>query len=270
MMKSIAIYCVTYNSYKETQLFIESVNTAAGMLKGVEVVVFVADNTEKECQIILTDYPNIKVEPYIIGRNLGYFGAVKKCMQKHKPISYDYVIISNVDIVVNEKALKRLSELSINDDIGWLAPMIFSTSEKRDRNPKILSRYSKRKLQILKLLYSYPWLNRLYEQTLYRRKSIKSYSHKEGEEIYAGHGSFIILTKTFFSRIGMIDYPVFLFGEEIYLAEQCRKYGLKTIYVPSILITDSDHCSTSKMKSSFYYKCNLESIKYILNEFYNE
>lgn len=267
-MKSIAIYCVTYNSYAETDRFLSSVDVAAEKSNNMNVTVFVADNTEDNIQVIRTDYPNISVEPFVVGKNSGYFGAVQQCMQKHNPANYDYVVISNVDLVVNNDALKRLAEIDVTDSIGWLAPMIYSTAENRDHNPKIMSRYSKRKLHLLKFMYSHPWINRLYEHTVYRLKSSIQDVHEEGEKIYAGHGSFIILTNAFFRKAGTIDYPIFLFGEEIYLAEKCRLNRMKTIYVPSVMITDSDHCSTGKMQPSFYYKCNYESIRYILHEYY--
>jgi GT2 family glycosyltransferase len=94
-------------------------------------------------------------------------------------------------------------------------------------------------------------------------------------DIYAGHGSFILLTRAYFEKCGMIDYPVFLFGEELYLAEECRKHSLRVIYRPEICIYDSEHVSTSKLKKTlpfkktFYYQCNSDAIDYILANYYN-
>ena len=53
------------------------------------------------------------------------------------------------------------------------------------------------------------------------------------KDVYAGHGSFIILTKYYLSKVGIVNYPVFLFCEEIYLAEMCRINNLLVRYEPS-------------------------------------
>ena len=89
-------------------------------------------------------------------------------------------------------------------------------------------------------------------------------------DIYAGHGSFMMLSKNFFEHYKKIEYPVFLFGEEIYLGELIRLAGMRARYVPSLEVIDMEHTSTGKMKKEFYYKCNKESIDYILDHFYNE
>ena len=67
-----------------------------------------------------------------------------------------------------------------------------------------------------------------------------------------------------------MDYPCFLFGEEIYLAEHLRKRGLKTYYDPNLKVYDSDHVSTGKMKSKAYYQYNYKSIDMLLKEYFNE
>ena len=92
--------------------------------------------------------------------------------------------------------------------------------------------------------------------------------YKRQGEIYGGHGSFIILTKMYFERCGIINYPVFLFGEEIYLAEQCRQQGLKVVYDPTIAVKDTEHASTGNMPSRFYCNCNAKALEYIMSAFY--
>ena len=64
------------------------------------------------------------------------------------------------------------------------------------------------------------FLHKLYTMTLYKTKRYRS---NEAKYIYAGHGSFIILTKAFFQNYSNIAYPMFLYGEEIYLAELIRE-----------------------------------------------
>jgi hypothetical protein len=86
--------------------------------------------------------------------------------------------------------------------------------------------------------------------------------------IYAGHGSFIILTRTFFGHGGTIDYPMFLYGEEIYLAEECRQRQLSVVYAPQISVRDIGRVSTGKFSSRQYCQYNYKAICYLISRYY--
>ncbi len=245
-MKEIALFCVSYQSDKERDAFLASINMAAKKASDrVNVEIYVANNT--------------------IDNNPGYFGAVKRLMQAIDVKTYDYIIISNVDLMVEEDFFIKLASYKCQEDIGWIAPQIWSEKEKRDKNPRQMTRYSLRKLKLLRLGYQIPWLDTLYTKTLYKRKKMH---RKQPGYVYSGHGSFIILTKTYTARCGKVNYPVFLFCEEIYLAEQCLQAGLKVVYSPNMKVIDLEHVSTGKMDHRTYCKHNLEAIDYIIRTFY--
>ena len=82
--------------------------------------------------------------------------------------------------------------------------------------------------------------------------------------------SFIILTKAFFQNYSNIAYPMFLYGEEIYLAELIREKFLLVYYDKDIGVKTIDHVSTGKMKSKFYYECNYKSLVYLIDKFYRK
>lgn len=254
-MKRVAVFCVTYNSDKELEQYEASLKKAVEKANGaVEMDIYTAKNTKVD--------------------NPGYFGGIRRQMEKVDVEAYDYCILSNVDLTVEEDFFVKLAAYDCAEDTGWIAPQIWSEVEHRDRNPKIKSRYSLRKLQILRTFYQFPILDTLYTKTLYKRKRGNESQESVGRapvlggSIYAGHGSFIILTRKYFEQCGKIDYPVFLFCEEIYLAEQCLKGGLKVMHVPEIKVFDTEHASTGKMNHRFYCRCNYEAMQYIIRQFY--
>lgn len=245
-MIRIALFGVSFESDKEKELFLSSIEKAkkrAMMVAAVDV--FVACNTREN--------------------NPGYLGAVRLLMNHVDLGLYDYIIISNVDLTIEEDFFIKLANYQCQEDIGWIAPQIWSEKEKRDKNPRQTGRYSLLKLKLLRLGYQFPWLDTLYTKTLYKRKKMQ---RKQPGYVYSGHGSFIILTKTYITRCGIVHYPVFLFCEEIYLAEQCLLAGLKVVYSPDIKITDLEHISTGKMDHRTYCKYNLQAIDYIIKTFY--
>lgn len=245
-MKRIAVFCVTYNSDKELERYEASLRKAAEAAKGVaELDIFVARNTKED--------------------NPGYFGGVKRQMEQVDVEAYDYCIISNVDLTMEEDFFVKLADYDCPKNAGWIAPQIWSQLEGRDRNPGRMERPSLRKLQMLRTFYRIPILDTLYRRTFYRRKRYQS--HPAGR-IYAGHGSFIILTKRYFEKCGKIDYPVFLFCEELFLAENCRKANLSVEYVPTLRINDSEHVSIGKMPHDIYCRYNYEAVQNIIKTFF--
>ena len=246
-MKRIAIFCVSYHSDKERDAYLTSIEAAAKKAgEEVQVDTLVANNTEAD--------------------NPGYFGAVKKLMQDVNVAEYDYAIVSNVDLTLAEDFFINLAAYDCPEDTGWIAPRIWSQLEGRDRNPQRLARPTRRKMQILKAFYQYPLLDTIYHHTAYRRK--KYNTQAEPGTIYAGHGSLIILTKHYLQKCGKIDYPIFLFCEELFLAENCRQAGLTVRYEPSIQVNDKEHVSIGKMPHSVYCQHNLKAMNYIIKKFF--
>lgn len=264
----IFIVAVNYNSYNELSRFLNSVDQAATNSPSATVKVVVADNSTNIQDVDVSMYTHIETSIVQHG-NLGYLGGAQAIINKESDIlSYDFVAISNVDIVLEEDFFCQLVSKDIDENVGWVATKIWSEDEGRDRNPKVMERYSKRKLQIINMMYRFPILDWLYTNTMYKKKA--EYAPSPECDLYAGHGSFMLLTRAFFRKYEKIEYPIFLFGEELFLAELIQKAGLKVHYVPELVVKDTEHVSTGKMRKSFYYKCNKESIDYILKTFYNE
>lgn len=245
-MKRIAVFCVTFKSDVELERYKASLQKAAEKAgDAVELDIFVSQNTEED--------------------NPGYFGGIRRAMLKTNVTAYDYVIISNVDLTVEKDFFVKLATYDCAEDTGWIAPQIWSAQEGRDRNPKIMNRYPLKTLKILKTIFRFPPVWTLKRAISSHRK--KGEMHPAGE-IYGGHGSFIILTKRYFDSCGVINYPVFLFCEEIWLAEQCRKAGLKVLYEPKFVVSDAEHASTGRMKLSYYCHLNEMALDYIIRTFY--
>lgn len=266
-MTKLALFCVTYNSYNELFSFLDSVSCAITESGNFDVDVYVADNTEKNIKNLSNIYEDapFKLKVFAFNTNYGYMGAISRMVNGIDCSEYDFIAISNVDLILSKDALSQLLSTNISDDIGWIAPALLSGLEKRDRNPQILKRYSIGRLKLLRLMFKYPILHYVYCKTFYKRKKMSKYGPMD---IYAGHGSFMLFTKSFYSHNKTLDYPIFLYGEEIFLAELCRNAGLRVVYRPNIVIYDEEHVSTSKLKRSFYYKCNYEALDFLIRKFY--
>lgn len=268
-MKKIAIFCVNYGSYRELDCFLKSVDRAASCAAGSMLAeVFVADNTEVGVKDINVDVSCVPVTLFPFRRNHGYMGAVQRMMQSVDVLAFDYVAVSNVDLEMSETALLELGRLDVEDAVGWIAPSLYSVRLHQDRNPALMERYTRKRLEALRFMFSHPFLHVLYKHTLYKRKKLRK-QYAVPVNIYAGHGSFMILTRSFFVRAGSPDYAAFLFCEEIYLAERCRRAGLSVRYCPTVRLRDKEHVSVGGLRSSAYYRYNVDALDYILRTFYS-
>lgn len=268
-IKSLAIYCVNYASYTELHSYLLSIEqAAAAAVNQIKVHVYISDNTETQIEAIETKcYITISVRVFPLHKNLGYLGAIQHMMHVTDVMAYDYIAISNVDLIVAEDAFKILSNLQIDNNIGWIAPKLFSSKLNYDRNPAVMSRYTSKQLSMLRFMFQHPYINYIYKHTFYKRKKIRK-PYKNGTRIYAGHGSFMLLSKEYFKRCGIPEYKTFLFCEELYIAEKCRQNNLLVVYFPEISLYDIEHVSVSKLHKPSYYQYNSESLSFILKTFY--
>jgi len=265
-MKKIAFYCVNYNSNETLCRFLESIDVACERTKKTAMIdVFVSDNSET---VFPVDYlPRLFTVKHIVcDGNRGYLGGIEYAMNIVSPSSYDYAILCNIDILLSSETLTSLVHYDAAENVGWIAPSIYENFRGINTNPFAVDRYSVTKLRLLRLSFKYPIIHYVYSRTLQRMK--KYPDSVETRPIYAGHGSFMILTKEFFKRCSRLDYPVFLYGEELYLAEECRRRNLKVVYVPDIKLTTLGSVSTRKLKRNSLYRYNYEALTFIIDQYY--
>ena len=272
-MKSVLISCVTHNSYKELGDYLETINSAAQKASDIcTVSVVVADNSTTKKKVDISKYTNINIEIKEV-ENLGYFGSSQKSIEYLYPDKiklFDFVIISNVDIKLDSSFIVKLCEVETKN-VGWIVNREFTHAKNKEENPMYISRISKSKLQILKILYSFPLLYAFYEKCIYpiRQKKKQNYLFSN-QNIYAGHGSVIILTKNFIDKNFPLNFPCFLYGEEIFIAELVIKSNLKTIFIPSIYVENISSVSTGKILNNSKCKMLKKSCNMLLEYFFTE
>lgn len=262
----LLIVCVNYNSYDELCGYLHSVDKSASNVQDdLQLDVIIADNSSLKEVVDSSVYKYIRVKQVEL-QNLGYLGGAQAIINNvENPTQYNYIIISNVDLQFENETVKQLRDFEVGDNVAWVSPSIYSEKYHKNLNPNILSRYKYWKLFLLKLTYNKLFF-RIYTKYYFSNKDM-NVNYPE-MEIYAGHGSFVILTSNFFKNYSRLDYPVFLYGEELYIAELIYKKNMKVVYTPSIKLKTTGGVSTSKIPSNSFFRYNKEAINFILNKFY--
>ncbi len=274
-MVNIAILCVNYNSYNELNNYVESIDIAAKIAANkVFVDVYIADNSDIKQDIETKKYASINSYVFPYNQNLGYIGAIMQLIKEigdEKIKRYDYVIFSNVDLLLSDSFFVNLIQTDYPENIGWIAPRIKTIGKNKEENPFIMNRPTTFKIKMLKLYYSSSLIYILYQFFYqFRHKDRKKMTlNNKIIKIYAGHGSIMIFTKSFIYKNYNFNFPGFMYGEEIFFAELSRIENLNVIYCPYVSVFNIGGVSTKLYKVKLIRKFNKNSLKLIEKLFYS-
>ena len=276
----VCIIAVCYNAHEDAKRLLDSIELAiAGPRAPVDLLVVLSDNSSSVAphDLIGADYSfNYS---YLTNENIGYFPAFNAGIKSlnFAPSTFDYIAVSNVDLLLDKSFFVNLAKLQADPDVGVIAPKIRSLSNGRDLNPKMLGRPGVKQIKLARAIFVYPVLFKIYNAFTRLKEYLVSKNQKvtaKGSppvdgylEMYGAHGSFIIFTKNYFLAGASIDYPRFLFGEEGFVAEQAMAQSLKVIHAPQIIIHDREHGTTSQQPSAFMCREHVNSYDYYLNTF---
>ncbi|MFR9534688.1 MAG: hypothetical protein SNG49_07595 [Rikenellaceae bacterium] len=268
----VIIICVNYNTYHELDGYLLSISNAAKEVKGlVEVTVAVADNTPAELRKSFSvDYPHVIVLPYILERNDGYLGSAEVVMsdlrKSGRLAEYDYCVVSNVDLQLSKNFFQELHSTQIDENIGWIAPEIYTQQLNRYENPFMTSRPSLKKMNYWITLYKYPIL--FFIQSKLAKLAARKSTSTTQSTIYAGHGSIMIFSKSFITHYAEGNFPSFMYGEEIYFAELVLQNGLMARYQPNIVVYNRGGVSTNLLGVKRKAKMNYDSLTALKKRFF--
>lgn len=274
----ILVIGVNYNTWDETLRWLASINDC--LVPGVRVIL--ADNSDKP----EPDGFRQRLEAFgfavcrATGTNAGYFGGARPALEEYlaaHPLPR-FVVLSNVDILFKESFFATLSATAPDETTAILAPSIRSARWGADYNPQRMQRYSRARLVFLLNLYRCRTLHNLYILLSYGRKWLSGRRKNPDRprtipadgypKIYAAHGSCLVFTRAWFERGGSLEMPVFLFGEEIILAETVLAKGMEIRYRPDLVIEDHEHASVGLFASPAINRHYYDSVRIILEKFY--
>ena len=251
------IIILNYNDYETT---IEMIN----QIKDYKCLdyILIVDNlsTDKSYKVLKKlERDTIKViqtkenKGYAYGNNFG----IKYLVDNYK---VDFIIISNPDIILTEKDIKKLQEdLKDNKTIDLIAPNI-----KELGNIKRGWRLPSFKDDLL--------LNLNYFHKVAEKKLLyPEYNYKEKlTKVDAVSGCFFMIRKTSFEKIGFFDENTFLYYEENIIGKKLKDNNMNTYVDNEVFITHNLSVSVDKSINSIRkYKILKDSQKYYEKNYNN-
>lgn len=257
------IIILNYNDYENTLKIIDMIKDYKCLKKIIIVDNASTDDSFNHLKPLennkITIIKNKKNLGYAYGNNLGL-----KYLYEH---GFDYAIISNPDIIVEESVMEELISRMKNSKVSFLGPKILEHGNiiKGWKTPS----------------YLYELLSTMNYFHKYAKKLItyKDSYYKDGlNEVDVIHGCFFIGRLKDFKKINFFDTNTFLYYEENILSYKAKKNNLG-IYVDTSIsvihnLSLSVDKSLNKLKkykilkdSMFYYETRYRKInifKYIL------
>jgi len=263
----IAVIVVNYNSFEDTTKYVRKITK----YESINRIIVVDNNSTRIGELEnLKQVEDSKTTVIHSEKNKGYsygnnFGVKYLENEGEK---YDYTIISNSDIEIEENAIwECILFLERNDDTAVTAPRMHN----KNNVPVRRSGWRLRTFW-LDVIHS----TRITELIFYFFLRKGEYSKKDYEnkklEVEAISGSFFIIKSNIFKEIKLFDENVFLFYEEDILGKKLKELDYKIYSINDVSFIHYESKTIGKMfsyynkvkqlhKSKMYYQKQYNKIK---------
>ena len=284
MTGNALIICVNYFGDEDTRSYVESC-LLLNASQRVDIVI--VDNSERHSvsQVLKNlekQSPRVKVA--VPEKNLGFYNGAAWALREYCAANDlpEWVIVSNTDLFFEDKDFfVKLFSLYKGISVGIVAPTIISTLTGVDQNPQISVRPSARKMWFYTFIYRFYILGQAYWflsmfKNMFKSRMVLSKGGRFKREcsvvseIYAPHGSFVILNRNFFDKNGTLQHGSFLFGETITLAEHAIRLGVKVLYDPRLKVFHKEHASFGLLRSRQSIKFQWEGSKFTFETYFKK
>lgn len=177
--------------------------------------------------------------------NIGYFGAAEHVRTRYpdRPL---WTVVSNVDIRLDPSFVTTI--LRAKADTPVIAPAITAMPSGRPQNPYMRSRPSTRAMLARRLAFSTRLSTAAYTVAGLAKARLRARPEESRPvPLYAPHGAIIAFHRAYFAAGGSLYHPIWLFAEELTVAEQCRRRGLAVRYEPALRVLHDEHQSTGRL-----------------------
>lgn len=260
----IVFVVLVYGNIEDVIELLDSIQAAEYSFKVIIVNSYCNEESLKKCRSISEqyncDFVPVENRGYGAGNNRGIEYATKH-------YKYNFLIVTNPDIVIKKFSYSFLENHS-HDVIG---PQII-TSTGKNQNPfyvdkKIFPR-AEYKFLASKNKIGYGCIIAINKMKKIWFQLLLKIKKQHEKRVFAVHGSFIIFSDYAVKRLGQIfDENIFLFCEEMVLAEEMKKREINAIYTDEIIVYHKEDGSMSFFDGSQYAE-EVKSNGYVVKKYY--
>lgn len=257
-IKTITLITINYNDYETTSKFIERIRLS----RIINYIIIVDNNSTDDSANKLKKYEDGRIKVIQNPLNNGYGNGNNFGIRfAEENFRSDYYIISNPDIIVEDKDIQIILG-TFNDNIAIVTGIM--RNEAGEFNSKCAWRLPKYKDLLIDSVY-------LGKKYLLNIKYGFDIEHEIVSEVDVVSGSFFIINTKHVKDVGYFDNDTFLYHEENILCHKLKKYGYKVVINRSASYIHLSHSTVSKNKSGkiFSYKHTQNSARVYIKKCLN-
>ena len=235
-MPDYAIVAIGYESQAEWDGFFESVSRSTSQPKSIVVV----DNSPQP-SLVASRWRSLPLSVLHTPENPGYGAAANKGMAEVGD-RVDWVVICNPDVRLFPATMEDLlSERTAFDQAAVLGPCVL-TSEG--------SVYpSAREIPGLRIGVGHALFSQIWPSNPWTARYLGTYGIEEPRSVGWLSGSFLLVNREVFEKIGGFDEDFFMFFEDVDLGRRIKRAGYRNVYVPRAKVTHSGaHATSTRQK----------------------
>lgn len=205
--------------------------------------------------------------------NLGYLSGCCFGVDADKDMlkNNTWIAISNTDIEFETTDfLEKIIE-NVPKDVWAIGPRIKLKDTKQEQNPFFEKRPSVQSMKFRNFFYSnlllynsYFILSKIKTKLLVKKEDI----YKKSRFVYALHGSFFIVNKQLFEKIDKVKNHIFMYGEELLVAELVNKNNKHCYFRNDITIIHNENQVTSSLSNKRKQTWFNQSINYLTTNYF--
>lgn len=244
--------------------------------KGPAVRAVIVHNGDHELRVDLPEAARSRVWVVRPPHNRGYFSAANFGLEDYlsrNPMP-EWVVVSNADVHIPDSSFfDSLARFYRTAPPGLVAPSILSLASQRDQNPNMRRRPSRARMWFYRFVFQFFLTDAAYHlgsiaKARLRRWQSRTRGTDPPARIYAAHGAFMIFNRSYFDAGGSLRYDVFLYGEEVFVAETARSLGLEVRYDPRLRVVHSEHSETGAVINPKSWRRRREASAHIARRFF--
>ena len=260
-MKDIAVSVTCYNNEKEVLEFAKSLSKQK-MIDRIQLLVTCNACENYDCFKSALNQVLPSALSFYPGGNLGYLNGCLYGIENMK-CDCSWVMICNTDIeFVGDNYFERVLE-NVGERVWCIGSDIVLKSTGMHQNPFLRERPSKVKIYTWRIVYSWYPIFCLYFMLHELRPKKEKPKDNISDLVYAVHGSCFVLKKECVDEIIRERPDIFMYGEELLIAEIVRKNKCNCLFTTKACVLHNENQVTSSIgnrKKQSWFK---QSFKYL-------
>lgn len=238
----VSIIILTTNALtmtKEQLKDIEKLDT-----KGIDCECLVVDNKSNdgtEAELSKYKLPNMDYKFLQSGANLGFAGGNNVGIKDALKRGFEYIILMNNDLILPADIVKKLVDfMEGNPDVGVMSPkMYFAKGYEFHKD-----RYKESERGKV-IWYAGGIIDRNNVYSVHRGVDEVDHSqYDETTDTDFANGATVIIRRSVFKKVGLLDASYFLYWEDADFSERVRRFGFRVVYYPGTCMWHKVSAST--------------------------